>query len=189
MGVLLALAGILLLLALLSPTNSAIVTRVVQALHHFFGLGRFVAPLLCLAVGIWVMLRQFSEQLPRIRPEQVLGTLLLLIALLTSLGTNVTSGGAVGQYLLLSLVQGLGKVGALVALMAWIFVSLILTFGTSIGQIVNILQYANAHWRESRQQTNGKHDIQQIPLEETKDPRTESNPIYLATNSPRAQTF
>ena len=174
-GVLLALTGIILLLALLSPTNSAIVTRVVQALHNFFGLGRFVAPLLCLTLGIWVMLRQFSEQLPRIRPEQVLGALLLLIALHASLGTNVTNGGVVGQYLLLSLVQGLGKMGALVALIAWIFVSLILTFGTSIGQLANTIKNASAHWQDSHQQNDGKHDGQHIPLEEAKDIGTKSN--------------
>ncbi|HJL70133.1 MAG TPA: hypothetical protein QGI30_04615, partial [Anaerolineales bacterium] len=108
MGVLLALVGILLLLAFFSPNNSPIVRRLVQALRQLFGLGRFVAPFVCLAMGIWVILRHFSEQLPRIRPEQVLGAMLLFLAVLTSLGADGGSGGVLGHYLLQSLMEGLG---------------------------------------------------------------------------------
>ncbi len=175
-GVLLALIGILLVLAFFSPNNSSIVQQLVQALQQFFGLGRFVAPIACLAVGIWVMLRHFSDQLPRIRLEQVLGAVLLFLVVLTSLGTEGGSGGTLGHYLLQSLVQGLGAVGTLVALMAWLFVALILTLGTSIGQLLNRLGNASAQLTGSRQHSDDKLGPRQIPLAEQKIPEDDGSP-------------
>ena len=164
MGVLLALVGILLLLAFFSPNNSPIVRRLVQALRQLFGLGRFVAPFVCLAMGIWVILRHFSEQLPRIRPEQVLGAMLLFLAVLTSLGADGGSGGVLGHYLLQSLMEGLGPVGAVVAVIAWLFVALILTLGTSTGQIIKVLGYARVQLKGVRERPNGQAGAHQIPL-------------------------
>ena len=173
---LLALVGIFLLLAFFSPTNGPIFRRLVQALHHFLGLGRFVAPVACLAVGIWVMLRHFLKQLPSIRPEQFLGALFLFLAVVTALGTDGGSGGALGQYLLQSLVQGLGQVGALVALIAWLLVALILTLGTSIGHLLKTLLKTSAQLSGARQQNNGKPGARQIPLPEQQDLRAGGSP-------------
>jgi len=176
LGVILALVGILLLLALLSPTNSPIIRTLVQALHHFLGLGRFVAPVACLALGIWVMLRHFLEQLPSIRPEQFLGALFLFVAMVTALGTDGGSGGALGQYLLQSLVHGLGQVGTLIALIALLLVALILILGTSIGHLLKTLLKASAQLSGTLQQNNGTSDARQIALPEQQDLRTGGSP-------------
>ncbi len=174
-GVLLALVGILLLLALFSPINSPIVRRLMAAMQQFLGLGRFAAPVVCIVVGIWVMLRHFSDQMPNIRPEQVLGAVLLFLSVLTSLGTDGGRGGAIGQYLLQSLVQGLGPVGALVALIAWLFVALILTLGTSIGQLLKMLGSALAQFTSTLAQHTAKTGPRQIPLQKQQDPQSEGS--------------
>ena len=174
-GVLLALVGILLLLALFSPINSPIVRRLTEAMQQFLGLGRFAAPVVCIVVGIWVMLRHFSDQMPYIRPEQALGAVLLFLSVLTSLGTDGGRGGAIGQYLLQSLVQGLGPVGALVALIAWLFVALMLTLGTSIGQLLKMLGSALAQLTSTLAQRTAETGSRQIPLQTQQDPQSEGS--------------
>ena len=100
MGVLLALAGILLLLALFSPNQSMIVSTIVEYLYHLFGIGRFVVAIACLLTGAWIILRHFTENLPQLAPEQFLGAILLFVGLITSLSTitGTTSGGIIGKY-------------------------------------------------------------------------------------------
>jgi len=79
MGVLVALTGILLLLALFSPNQSMIVSTVVEYLYYLFGIGRFVVATACLLIGAWIILRHFNENLPDLAPEQFLGAILLFV--------------------------------------------------------------------------------------------------------------
>jgi S-DNA-T family DNA segregation ATPase FtsK/SpoIIIE len=141
MGVLLALAGILVLLALLSPNQSMIVSTIVEYLYHLFGLGRFVVAIACLLTGGWIILRHFNENLPQLEPEQVLGTILLFVGLVTTLSTitGTTSGGIIGQYFSNTMLDGLGLMGTWVVLISWLSISIILTLRTSTKKIIGLL--------------------------------------------------
>lgn len=141
MGVLLALAGILLLLALFSPNQSLIVSTIVEYLYHLFGIGRFVVAIACLLTGAWIILRHFTENLPQLAPEQFLGAILLFVGLITSLSTitGTTSGGIIGKYFSSRMIEGLGLMGAFIVLIAWLSVGAILTLRTSTKKIMGIL--------------------------------------------------
>ena len=141
MGVLLALAGILLLLALFSPNQSMIVSTIVEYLYHLFGIGRFVVAIACLLTGAWIILRHFTENLPQLAPEQFLGAILLFVGLITSLSTitGTTSGGIIGKYFSSTMIEGLGLMGAFIVLIAWLSVGAILTLRTSTKKIMGIL--------------------------------------------------
>lgn len=141
MGVLLALAGILLLLALFSPNQSMIVSTIVEYLYHLFGIGRFVVAIACLLTGAWIILRHFTENLPQLAPEQFLGTILLFVGFITSLSTitGTTSGGIIGKYFSSRMIEGLGLMGAFIVLIAWLSVGAILTLRTSTKKIMGIL--------------------------------------------------
>ena len=140
-GVLLALAGILLLLALFSPNQSLIVSTIVEYLYHLFGIGRFVVAIACLLTGAWIILRHFTENLPQLAPEQFLGAILLFVGLITSLSTitGTTSGGIIGKYFSSTMIEGLGLMGAFIVLIAWLSVGAILTLRTSTKKIMGIL--------------------------------------------------
>lgn len=140
-GVLLALAGILLLLALFSPNQSMIVSTVIEYLYHLFGIGRFVVAIACLLTGAWIILRHFTETLPQLAPEQFLGAILLFVGLITSLSTitGTTSGGIIGKYFSSTMIEGLGLMGAFIVLIAWLSAGAILTLRTSTKKIMGML--------------------------------------------------
>jgi S-DNA-T family DNA segregation ATPase FtsK/SpoIIIE len=142
MGVLLALTGILLLLALFSPNQSIIVSTIVEYLYYLFGIGRFVVAIACLLVGAWIILRHFNENLPDLAPEQFLGAILLFVGLITSLSTFTETpvGGIVGKYFSSTIIEGLGLLGAFIVLIAWLSVGAILTLRTSTKKIVGMLE-------------------------------------------------
>ena len=93
-GVLLALAGILVLLALFSPNQSIVVSTIVEYLYYLFGLGRFVVAIACLLTGGWIILRHFNENLPQLEPEQFLGTILLFVGLVVRVRLNLSPDAA-----------------------------------------------------------------------------------------------
>ena len=145
-GVLLAVAGIVLILAFLSPTNSTITGPVLLALGQLFGLGRFLVPIGFLGLGAWIVVRHFGDRIPQVRPEQIVGFFLLYLALLTSLhfflfpesleatqeiAAAGNGGGFIGGFIMEALVQGLDWIAAGVALFAWLFIALLLAVGMS----------------------------------------------------------
>ena len=140
-GVLLALAGILVLLALFSPNQSMMVSTIVEYLYYLFGFGRFVVAIACLLTGGWIILRHFNENLPQLEPEQILGTILLFVGLVTTLSTitGTTSGGIIGEYFSHTMLDGLGVMGTWVVLISWLSISIILTLRTSTKKIIGLL--------------------------------------------------
>lgn len=151
-GVLLALAGMLLLLAMFSPRQSAFIERFLQLLEFLFGWGQFLVPCVMLALGIWIILRHFSSQLPRIGADKLIGATLLYLAGLTTLHyfhfpssdravqvlvSMGRGGGYIGGFLMQGLVHGLGLAGAGVALAAGLLISLLLTLGISTRELLS----------------------------------------------------
>ncbi|MEK7442482.1 MAG: DNA translocase FtsK 4TM domain-containing protein, partial [Chloroflexota bacterium] len=134
-GILLILAGILILLALFSPANSNITAPVLKLLSQLFGYGKYLVPVGLILLGLWIVLRHFGDKLPRIAPERVMGWigvyLISLISLhfiiapdtssLMKLAEEGNGGGYIGAYLLKMLFDSVGQAGSVVVVMAgWI---------------------------------------------------------------------
>ncbi len=173
-GVLLTLAGVLIVLAFLSPTNSEVTGPILKGLGQLFGIGRYLVPVGMILLGLWIILRHFGDKLPRIAPERVLGWLLLYIAALISLHFFASQtiadayamalagegGGLVGYGGLAILLNYLGTAGAVVAVLAWWIIAGILAAGLSTQQLIEIAQKIIARLRPPGGQTG----IQQPPL-------------------------
>ena len=140
LGVLLSFSGLLLLLALFSPNNSPIVNTIVSYLYLIFGIGRYIVAVSLTIIGMLITLRHFNENLPEIEPEQFVGILLLFIAIITTLSVliNSTIGGMLGSYIANTMMRGLGTIGTIIALIAWIAIGTIFAFKTSVETIINL---------------------------------------------------
>ena len=169
LGVLLSFSGLLLLLALFSPNNSPIVNTIVSYLYLIFGIGRYIVAASLTIIGMLIILRHFTENLPEIEPEQFVGILLLFIAIITTLSVliNSTIGGMLGSYIANTMMRGLGTIGTIIALIAWIAIGAIFAFKTSVETIINlftslsiepqyILKFART--KDNKVKSNSKQD-------------------------------
>jgi len=153
--VLLGVAG-LTLLSFLSANHGVIPGWWLGVLRRTFGWGAYVAPLLVGAMGLWLVLRHFGERLPRVTPAQVVGVALGYPALLATLhlfealfrlGGDIRAiaeagygGGYLGAALSRLLLEGLGGVGVVVALITWWLIVVALTFGLTVQDAARALQ-------------------------------------------------
>ena len=159
-GVLLALIGLLILMAMFSPNRSVLIERFLAIIEMLFGWGQFVIPCAILGLGIWIVLRQFSEHLPRIGADKVLGSALLFMSGLTALHyfqfpdnlreiqalvNTGRGGGHLGGLLMQMLVYGLGNAGAGVAISACLLIALLLTLSISARQLLSGI-WAGLQW-------------------------------------------
>ena len=154
--VLLAISG-LTILSFLSANNGVVPGWWLRQLRQGFGWGAYLTPLLVGAVGLWLVLRDFGDQLPRVTPSQITGIVLGYLALLVTLhlptayilfesdlGATAEAGlggGRLGAALARPLLKGLGGVGAIVALVTWWLIVAALTFGVTIRDIVKVLEW------------------------------------------------
>lgn len=153
--VLLALAG-LTLLSFPSSSHGVIPRWWLRTLRLGFGWGAYLTPLLIGAVGLWLVLRRFGEHLPKVTPQQVVGVLLLYLALLTSLHFPAAwvgyrgdltaaaragdGGGLLGAGIARTLLSGLGGPGTAIAMVTWWLIALLLALQVTLEDIVRVLQ-------------------------------------------------
>lgn len=136
LGSVFLIVALITLLALLSVRRGALLEPWVAFLSRAFGWGVYAVPFFIGAVGLYLILRRFGDRIPRPRPEQVAGSLLLFVAFLITVHFPVAwvtgrsaqeaaeagyGGGYVGAVLGTLLAQGLGGGGsALVLAMVWL---------------------------------------------------------------------
>lgn len=140
-GVIMTLVGLLTLLALLSSNRSTLTGLWVDTLVKLAGWGTFVLPIALIALGLWLVFRHV-ERLPALSIERVLGVLLLFINIETWLhllaggGWQLVAlkqgGGILGAMFERLLVEGTGKAGAMVILIAWLVIALAMTLDLSV---------------------------------------------------------
>lgn len=156
-GILLILAGILILLALFSPANSSVTAPVLKLLSQLFGYGKYLVPIGLILLGLWIVLRHFgdTQSVPRLAPERVMGWLgVYLIALISlhfliapdksslmKIAEEGNGGGYIGAYLLMMLFDSLGRAGSIVVVMAGWIIGLILGAGITTQQIVDAIKF------------------------------------------------
>ncbi len=149
-GVILIGVGLFSIVSMLSATQGLISRAWVDLLAGGFGWGMVVLPLGFLAGGLWLVVRTFGDRLPRLRPEQVIGALLLYLVLLSAmqavlvpqdwaqsleLARQGRGGGLIGAVLLQALLGALGLWGTVIALVAVGLVGIVLTVGVSVPEL------------------------------------------------------
>lgn len=146
LGVGMSLAGLLVLLSMLSSTQSSFSGGVMTGLRLGLGWGSYLLPLALLLIGGWLVLRNF-ERIPRISLERALGVTLLAVNLLVllhffffpenseeiyAIAEAGAGGGYLGAVLLAGLHAAFGLGGATIALLAWLLIALALTLDVSV---------------------------------------------------------
>jgi S-DNA-T family DNA segregation ATPase FtsK/SpoIIIE len=143
LGLLLVALGLVTTLNWLTPGEGALGGLWLGLLRRLFGLGAFVIPFLLLGSGLWMLLRNLGERIPRPTGEQFAGAGLLYLSALMALQALDGAaelmvgrgGGWVGQQLLGLLVGGFGGPGTAVALITAVLVGITLTVGVSVSDL------------------------------------------------------
>jgi len=146
-GVILALAGLLTLLSLISAERSVLTGGLIRFLGQVFGWGVYILPAGLIVIGVWLVLRNL-ESIPTFSVERVTGVILLYFWLLTVMHAAVASpelagqaalngdgGGYFGSLFERLLWIGLGSWGAVVAMIAWLLIGLALTLDVPIREL------------------------------------------------------
>ncbi|GAP15498.1 DNA segregation ATPase FtsK/SpoIIIE [Longilinea arvoryzae] len=162
LGVILALLGLLSLLSLVSGSNGVVTGWWVNFLRRAAGWGAFILPLALLGIGMWLVLRNI-DRLPLLSAERLTGIVLLLLNLLAwmhlfggggwELAAAGKGGGYIGGFFQGLLVDGLGSVGAVIVLVAWMLLALVFTFDISVNDLTHFLSPILAWLRGSEKPT------------------------------------
>ncbi|MCX8062309.1 MAG: DNA translocase FtsK [Anaerolineales bacterium] len=155
LGVVFLAVGALSLLSMVSVSQGWLTNVLVEAFFAAFGWGAVILPLFLIALGLWLILRRF-ERVPTPTVERAVGVLLLYFNLLTlfhwfgllflvdetQLATATDlGGGRLGAWFFLLLENGLGFIGATIALFAWTLIALILAFDIRLAQVLASLAH------------------------------------------------
>jgi S-DNA-T family DNA segregation ATPase FtsK/SpoIIIE len=156
LGYVLLAVAVFTILSFLSANHGVVPSWWLGRLRQAFGWGAYFAPLFVGAVGLWLVLRDFGDRLPRLTPPQVVGTLLGYLALLVTLHLPTAhisfggdlqetakaglGGGYVGAALSRLLLEGLGSMGVVVALITWWLIVIALAFRATVQDVGRALQ-------------------------------------------------
>jgi len=141
-GGVMALVGVLTLLALVSANRSSLTEGWVYILSYLLGWGSYLLPIALIVVGGWLVLRKI-ERIPTPSAERLTGIILMYLFILTFLQlvagnpapSTVSGGGYIGSLFYRLLDTMLGKAGAVVVLVAWFLIALIMTLDVSMQQL------------------------------------------------------
>ncbi len=150
-GLLLIVLGIFTLFSLFSTQQGMINIAWLDLLGGIFGWGMYPVPLAFLVIGLWLLVRTFGERIPRLEAEQIVGIVLLYLALLILLHTLVEGndfvsrieqarlgrgGGIIGAALLSLLAGAIGTGGTAVVMAAWVVIGLAFTLRVSVPEML-----------------------------------------------------
>lgn len=144
LGVILALAGVLMILALFSVNHDMAVSVVIDVFQLFLGWGKFIFPIALILFGTWLVLRKI-DRIPPISIERVTGLGLLFFfaqSLLQGIagnpepGPDAGGGGWLGSFMYGMLFNLLGDGGVIVAMFAWLLIALIMVFDLTLPELV-----------------------------------------------------
>jgi S-DNA-T family DNA segregation ATPase FtsK/SpoIIIE len=153
-AVLLILLGLFTVVYMVSPSQGTISRAWVSLLGRGFGWGSYAIPIAFLVIGAWLLMQRLGRDVPHVESERVLGVVLLYVGVLVALqglfgevdspaglvpGGWYGAGGALGSVLLSFLNTTLGAGGTVVALIAWLLVSITLTAGLTLPETLSIL--------------------------------------------------
>ncbi len=143
-GVLLGVAGILMLLTLVASSRSALTGGFIRVLGELVGWGVYVLPIGFITFGLWLILRKV-ERIPSLSLERAVGVVILYVWLLTAMHSIIAApemanvaaqaeagGGYVGGLFERVLWLGLGLWGLVIAMAAWLLIGLIMVLDVTV---------------------------------------------------------
>ena len=146
-GVVLAAAGILILLTLVASSRSALTGGLIQLLSQLLGWGIYALPAGLIVFGLWLILRKI-ERIPPPSLERTVGIILVYVWLLTLLNAIVAApgvalapardgagGGYIGGVIERLLWLGLGSWGAVILLCAWLLIAMTMVLDLTIREM------------------------------------------------------
>jgi S-DNA-T family DNA segregation ATPase FtsK/SpoIIIE len=220
-GIILALIGLLTLISLFTQQTGSVTGWWVDNLSKVIGWGVYILPLALLILGLWLLLRNI-EKFPELSLERLVGIFLFFINLTTWFHLVIdggmpearagTGGGFIGGFIKISLVQMLGKPGAVIAQIAWLLISLILTLDLAMASILKwlgtmlekLFDKIRTFVEDQRQKSHTRHQAQnhgqttrprqpdspppsQEPLKKPAHKEGDTQPVKVGTTTARAQ--
>ncbi len=193
-GIILLFIGVLTLISLFVQSGGSVTGWWVRNISRLIGWGVYLLPVALITFGAWMLFRNV-EHLPRMSAERTAGIILFFINLtgwfhlLIDGGFTEASMGSGGGYLgaavKLGFVSTLGKPGAIVALIAWLLISLILTLDLAMANIIKWLGDALKQLGGKLQQGFSRLMAQ---LHERRQARRQSSQAQTAQGKPHAET-
>jgi DNA segregation ATPase FtsK/SpoIIIE-like protein len=196
LGVVLVLAGLVLIFSRLSTTKGALTEWANDLLISTFGWGALAIPVAMLAVGVWLIARHFGEEAPVVPRMRIFGLvifftgMLLVMQFIDSFGyvnpdgspvtldvlRNVwlplaiergTGGGWLGAELYYTLVSNLTEAGAFFAIVGWMIVGVMFTLGISAAELAMIaISWVRGLGDARQRRAQRRIQAQAIPLEQ-----------------------
>jgi S-DNA-T family DNA segregation ATPase FtsK/SpoIIIE len=143
-GLVLAAAGILILLTLFASSRSTLTSGFIRLLGQLFGWGIYVLPIALIGFGIWLILRKI-ERIPPLSLERAVGSILLFVWLLavmhivyvpptlaTDAALDGVGGGYIGSVFESVLWNGFGLAGTVITLIAWLLIALTMSLDVTV---------------------------------------------------------
>ena len=143
-GAIMAVLGLLIGLILFSAERSAITGSMMRALSQTLGWGIYILPVGMILMGAWLVLRRI-EKLPPLTLERATGIVLFFFWLLAVMHSIIAApemaeqaaadgvgGGYIGSLLERVLFNSLGAGGTVVALSAWLLITVTMIFDISV---------------------------------------------------------
>ena len=143
-GIILAIAGILIVLTLFASSRSAITGGIIRLLSQLVGWGVYILPVGLVVFGLWLILRKI-ERIPPLSLERAVGSVLLFLWLLTAMHSIIAApemaavaaqdgagGGYLGSLFERILWFSLGGWGLVIVLIAWMMIALTMILDVTI---------------------------------------------------------
>jgi S-DNA-T family DNA segregation ATPase FtsK/SpoIIIE len=159
-GAVMSVVGLLTLLILFSAQRSALTGNMVHLLGQIFGWGIYILPIGFILMGLWLILRRI-EKLPPLTLERGTGILLFFLWLLAMMhavaiplelagqaALDGWGGGYFGSFFQRILFNSLGTGGAVVALLAWLLITVTMIFDISVQDLFRWVNPLGARVRE-----------------------------------------
>ncbi len=156
-GLILIGLGVFTVLSVFSPEQGAVTGFWLKLLSHGFGWGMIVLPFGLLIGGFLLLRRTVEQREMGLDNEQVLGGVLLYLALLIvmhsfldadnwqgrlELARQGQGGGVIGAALLDLLLNWLGSGGTFIVMVAWILIGITFTLSISVPEMLDFLSGA-----------------------------------------------
>ena len=147
-GIILLLIGLLTIVSLITSTTGSVTGWWVTNLSIAMGWDVYLLPLVLILIGGWMLLRNM-DKLPQLSAERIVGFLLIFVNLAAWFHLFIdgafpeaaagTGGGYLGAFFKITFVRTLGKPGAVIALSAWLLISLILMLDLSMANLLKVI--------------------------------------------------
>jgi len=190
LGIILILIGVLTIISLFTQNTGSITGWWIASLRKIIGWGVYIFPVILISTAVWIFLRN-KEKIPTLSFERLLGITLLFINLTAWFHMALdggypeaqigSGGGFIGAAIKIILVRTLGKPGTIIALVAWLLISLIVTLDFALlslirwsGRLINKLWQQMIHFIKDQHKRAQRH----------KNPGTNSHPQQTLADRP-----